>query len=60
MAGLLIDARARFTVARCAAIAKRQMDGLDIPVDVEFLEAQLRDAMRSGHGFDMDGRIVDP
>lgn len=60
MSTLVIDARARFTVARCAAIAKRQMGGLDIPIDVEFLEAQLRDAMRSGHGFDMDGRVIEP
>lgn len=67
MAGLLIDARARFTVARCAAIARRQTladGGAQTAVDIEFLDAELRAAMSApyvstGYGFDLDGRIIE-
>lgn len=47
MAGILIDARIRFVVARCAAIAKRSMAEPQPEHEAEWLESELREAMRS-------------
>lgn len=57
MAGLLIDGRVHFALARAGAEAqRRQLErGADsMAVDIEFLEAELRAAMASGGGFESE------
>lgn len=59
---MLIDARARFTVARAAATAKRlhlARGEAETAIDIEFLDAELRNAMATGLGFDFDGRVIE-
>lgn len=54
MSAHVIDARVQFGLARMAASARRQVlaDGAaQVEVDLELLNAELRAAMRSGHGF---------
>jgi len=52
MAGVLIDARVQFGLARMRASAQRAQPLGDIEVD-------LREAMRTGFGFDDDGRTIE-
>jgi len=63
MAAILIDARVQFGLARMKASAARQAlaDGAaQVEVDIELLDAELRAAMSTGQGFDMDGRVIEP
>jgi hypothetical protein len=44
---MIIDAREKFALARAKADAGRQLE-----VDVDLLELELREAMRTGLGFE--------
>src|SRR5579872_4970132 len=69
----VIDAQARFTIARAAAQAKREYVEVDIDgetlgqrPDYSWVEAQRPDGIRTlgeliaAGGIDMDGRVIEP